>query len=234
MSEPSILIVEDEKPIVHYMKTMLSTQHYKTEAAYTGQDGLSLTAAMSPDLVLLDLGLPDMDGVAFISSLRSWSRVPIIIVSARGQERDQIEALDAGADDYLVKPFKAGTLLARIRALLRRVSQPGQDVSPLDVERFEYGPLTMDIGKRRVYVQGNEVHLTPIEYKILLVFLRHPGKVLTHSFLQGQVWGQINPDQYGNIRVFVSGLRRKIQVPGDDLPLIETEIGVGYRLAEFE
>jgi len=234
MPEHTVLIVEDEKSIVHYLKTILSTQLYKTEAAYTGKDGLSLTATLAPDLVLLDLGLPDMDGVAFISSLRGWSRVPVIVVSARGQEKDQIEALDAGADDYLVKPFKAGTLLARIRALLRRVSQPGEEVSPIDAERFKYGPLTMDTGKRRVYVQGHEVHLTPIEFKILLAFLRHPGRVLTHSFLQGQAWGQINPDQYGNIRVFVSGLRRKIQVPGEDLPLIETEIGVGYRLVEFE
>ena len=222
MPNPLILIIEDEKPIVHYLKTILSTQDYR------------LAASHAPELILLDLGLPDLDGVEFIRALRGWSPTPIIVVSARGQERDQIEALDAGADDYLVKPFRTGELLARMRALLRRAAAPGEALAAADAQHFSYGPLSVDVDKRRVQVDAEDVHLTPLEYRILLVFLRQPGKVLTHSYLQGQVWGQANPEQYGNLRVFVSGLRRKIQSANAAAPMIQTEIGVGYRFAELE
>ncbi len=233
MASPCILIVEDEKPIVRYLTAILETQSYKVEAAFTAQEGLSLAAAVAPDPVLLDLGLPDLDGVDFIRSLRIWSRVPIIVVSARGQEKDQIEALDAGADDYLVKPVQAGVFLAHIRALQRRVSLPAEGVTVIGTDTYEYGPLAVDTGKRKIHVEGTEVPLTPIEYKILLVFLQHPGRVLTHRYLQGQVWGLVNPDQYGNIRVFVSSLRRKIQTDGNSISLIGTEMGLGYRLSEL-
>ncbi len=234
MPNPMVIIIEDEKPIVNYLSTILSTQSYRIVATGSGREGLSLAASHAPDLILLDLGLPDIDGVEFIRSLRAWASIPILVVSARGQERDQIDALDAGADDYLTKPFKSGELLARMRALLRRASRLGSELNAIDADRFSYGPLMVDTGKRQVYVDSALVHLTPIEYKILLAFLRHPGKVLTHSFLQGQVWGQINEDQYGNLRVFVSGLRRKIQARGSDSPFIQTEIGVGYRFIELE
>lgn len=234
MPKPMILIIEDEKPIINYLKTILSTQSYRLVTTEFGRDGLSLAASHSPELILLDLGLPDIDGVEFIRTLRGWTSIPIIVVSARGQERDQIDALDAGADDYLVKPFRTGELLARLRALLRRAAHPGEELEVLDAESYSYGPLVIDIGKRRVYKDTQEVHLTPIEYRILLVFLRQPGKVLTHNYIQGQVWGQTNPEQYGNLRVFVSSLRRKIQSGTSDTQMIQTEIGVGYRFAEFE
>ncbi len=234
MADTTILLVEDEHAIVNYITTVLETQSYRVVSSTRGKEGLSLAASHSPDLVLLDLGLPDMDGVDFLRSLRSWSGLPVIVVTARGQERDQIEALDAGADDYLVKPFRVGELLARTRAALRRASRPAAEATPVDAQRYRFGPLLVDVERRRVLVNGTEIHLTPIEYRILLAFLKHPGRVLTHSFLQSQVWGHINPDQDANLRVFVSSLRRKIQPKTSDTPLIRTETGVGYRFSELE
>lgn len=232
MPKANILIVEDEIAIVNYLTTILETQEYRPISTTSGKSGLSLAASHSPDLILLDLGLPDCDGVEFIASLRSWASIPIIVVSARGHERDQIEALDAGADDYLVKPFRAGELLARIRASIRRSNQPTGESARVDAERYECGPLVVDVVKRLVWVDGEEVHLTPIEYRILLVLLRYPGRVLTHSHIQSQVWGQTNSEQPANLRVFVSNLRRKLQTSASDTPLIRTEIGVGYRFVD--
>lgn len=232
MPDPVVLVIEDEKSIVNYMKTILSTQSYRVIETRLGREGLSLAASHSPELILLDLGLPDMDGVEFIKMLRGWSSIPVVVVTARGQEQDHIEALDAGADDYLVKPFRTGELLARMRALLRRAGRPSDDFMGTDAEHYECGPLSVDVGKRRVFMEGQEIHLTPIEYRILLVFLRQPGRVLTHRYLQAQVWGQANPDQFGNVRVFVSTLRRKIQGSEIQSPMIKTEIGVGYRFEE--
>ncbi len=232
MANPAILIVEDESPIVNYLTTILETQDYRPISTGSGRGGLSLAASHSPELVLLDLGLPDMDGVDFIRALRGWSNLPVIVVSARGHERDQIEALDAGADDYLVKPFRAGELLARVRAALRRASRSTDEAAGTEAERYVCGPLTVDAVKRRVWVDEGEIHLTPIEYRILLVLMRYPGRVLTHSFIQSQVWGQINAEQTANLRVFVSNLRRKLQTSSSETPLIRTEIGVGYRFSD--
>ncbi len=233
MPKTTILIVEDEDPIANYLKTILRTQDYKPIVTPLGKNGLSLAASHSPDIILLDLGLPDMDGVDFITALRGWTNIPVIVVSAREHERDQIEALDAGADDYLVKPFRAGELLARIRAALRSAARMSMDMAALEMERYICGSLTVDTANRLVRVEGEEVHLTPIEYRILLILMRNPGRVLTHSYIQSQVWGQVNLEQPANLRVFVSNLRRKIQSSDSDTPMIQTEIGVGYRFIDL-
>jgi len=233
MPKTTILIVEDEGPIANYLKTILETQEYKTIVTPLGKNGLSLAASHSPDVILLDLGLPDMDGVEFIAALRGWTHIPVIVVSAREHERDQIEALDAGADDYLVKPFRAGELLARIRAALRSAARMSMDAATQEMERYVCGSLTVDTANRSVLVDGDAVHLTPIEYRILLVLMKNPGRVLTHSYIQSQVWGQVNLEQPANLRVFVSNLRRKIQASDTEIPLIQTEIGVGYRFIDF-
>jgi len=233
MAKTTILIIEDEEPIANYLKTILETQDYRTIVTSLGRNGLSLAASHSPDIILLDLGLPDIDGVDFITTLREWTNIPVIVVSAREHERDQIETLDAGADDYLVKPFRAGELLARIRAALRSATRMSMDAATLEKELFVCGSLTVDSANRVVQVDNEEVHLTPIEYQILLVLMRYPGRVLTHSYIQSQVWGQVNPEQMANLRVFVSNLRRKIQSADSDTPMIQTQIGVGYRFIDY-
>jgi len=227
---PLILMIEDEKPIRNFLKASLSTQDYKCVEAATAREGLSLAASHVPDLVILDLGLPDGDGVNLLRQLRSWSSVPVVILSARGSERDKIEALDAGADDYLTKPFGVGELLARVRVALRHSATGRQMAS--GKETVSIGDLHIDLAKRTVRLENAEVHLTPIEYRLLACLARNAGRVLTHNFLLEQVWGPGSVSRSEYLRVFMGSLRRKIESDPADPKYIRTEIGVGYRLRE--
>ncbi|MEG2881999.1 MAG: winged helix-turn-helix domain-containing protein, partial [Christensenella sp.] len=192
-----------------------------------GLDGISLSFANNPDVILLDLGLPDIDGIEVLHQIRDASDVPIIVVSARGQEREKVEALDAGADDYITKPFSIGELLARVRVALRkRVPQPAGKAE------FRMDALIIDFEKRRVSVDGQEVHLTPIEYKLLNLLVENKGKVLTHSFINKQVWGYEYTEDSQSLRVFMANIRRKIESDTARPRYIMTEVGVGYRFAD--
>jgi two-component system, OmpR family, KDP operon response regulator KdpE len=226
---PLILAIEDEVRIRRFLKAAIGTQGYKFLEAGTGAEGLSLAASHVPDFIVLDLGLPDMDGLAVLRGIREWSGVPILILSARGQERDKVEALDAGADDYLAKPFGAGELLARIRAGLRRAARSaGGDRAP----SIEVGELGIDLDRREVRIGGSLVHLTPIEFRLLACLARNAGRVLTHNHLLAEVWGPGSIERSENLRVFMAGLRRKIEADPANPKYIVTEIGVGYRLRE--
>ena len=181
----------------------------------------------NPDLILLDLGLPDIDGTEVLKQIRSSSDIPIIIISARGQEREKVNALDLGADDYITKPFNIEELFARIRVVLRRYKP--QDVRTND---FKLGGLLVNFEKRKVYINDEEIHLTPIEYKMLVLLIQNQGKVLTHRFIQQEIWGSPTTDDYQSLRVFMSNIRRKIETDTSEPKFIKTEVGVGYRLVE--
>ena len=226
-----ILVIEDDAPIRRFLRASLSNHDYQVLEAQTGQSALDLAAQNPPELVILDLGLPDMDGIEVIRRLRDWSAVPIVIVSARGQEKDKVAALDAGADDYLTKPFGVGELLARMRVALRHASEIGRPGGK-EATQFKAGELTIDLAGRRVFVGENEVHLTPIEYKLLTTLAHHAGKVLTHRFLLKEVWGPPYVDQSHYLRIFMANLRRKIESTPARPRYLLTEQGVGYRLAE--
>lgn len=220
-----ILVVDDERPIRRFLNASLGTQYEILEAA-DGQEAIRTAASLRPDLIILDLGLPDLDGVEVTRRLREWTQVPIIVVSVREQENDKIAALDAGADDYLTKPFGAGELMARIRVALRHMIQT--DVDPI----FVSGELRIDMARRTVTVSGNVVDLTPTEYDILLALIRHAGKVLTHRQLLRIVWGNAYETETHLLRVNISNLRRKIESDPAQPKHIFTEPGVGYRLNE--
>ncbi len=230
-NSPLLLLIEDEKPIRNFLKASLSTQGYRLLEVETGREGVAMAASHVPDLILLDLGLPDMDGLIAIKEIRSWSAIPIIVISARGQERDKVAALDAGADDYLTKPFGTGELLARIRVAMRHgAAIPAKTAQEVNV--FEVGDLRVDLEARRVFLGEEEIHLTPIEYKLLVVMAKHSGKVLTHNFLLREVWGPGSGDQNHYVRIYMAGLRRKIEKEPAKPRYIFTEVGVGYRLAD--
>lgn len=223
---PLILIIEDEPPIRRFLRASLTEQGYRFNEAETAREGLQLAAAHPPDLIVLDLGLPDQNGLEVLRQIRDWSQVPILIVSARGQEHDKVLALDAGADDYLTKPFGVGELLARIRVALRHATQSAAPASAV----FAAGTLRADLAARRVWVGDQEVHLTPTEYRLLTTLIRHAGKVLTQRFLLKEVWGpdQVHEGHY--LRVAMAKLRAKIEPTPARPQLILTEVGVGYRL----
>ncbi len=223
-----VMIVEDEAPMRRFLRSFLSRYEYRLTEAATGEEALALAAESPPDLVLLDLGLPDMDGQEVLERLREWLRSPIIVLSVRDQDKQKIAALNHGADDYLTKPFSTGELLARIQVALRRAA-PGaaSDAPPV----FECGELKVDMGTRRVSVRGTEVHLTRLEYKLLVTMVRYAGKVLTHQFLLGEVWGPKHAENTQHLRVFMAGLRRKIESEPARPRYLLTEQGVGYRLA---
>jgi two-component system KDP operon response regulator KdpE len=226
MAEPGlrVLVVDDEPAIRRYLRTALGAHGYQIVEAANGQDGLAGVTVHRPDLVILDLGLPDLDGVEVTRQLREWSQVPIIILSVRGQEADKIAALDAGADDYLTKPFGAGELLARMRVAARRA------VSPASEPLFVQGELAVDLARRLVTVAGREVSLTPTEYDLLRVLVTHAGKVLTHQQLLRQVWGRGYEQEQHLLRVNISNLRRKLEPEVAQPRYVQTEPGVGYRL----
>ncbi|MEW6500779.1 MAG: response regulator [Thermodesulfobacteriota bacterium] len=225
---PRILVVDDEVAIRRLLTTILESAGFLVHQAENGSLGLAAAAAVRPDLILLDLGLPDLEGGEVIRRLREWSATPIIVLSVRERESDKVAALDAGADDYLTKPFGVPELLARIRASLRRVVE--QAPEPL----FTSGDLTVDLARRLVLVAGREVQLTPTEYELLRVLTTHAGKVLTHRQLLGRIWGSSHLEQPHVLRVNISNLRRKIERNPSHPSILLTEPGVGYRLkAEF-
>jgi len=224
---PSVVLIEDEPQIRRFLRAALTGHGYRLFEAGSGEDGLIEAATRQPDLVILDLGLPDLDGLGVLARLREWTSVPVIVLSARGQERDKIAALDGGADDYVSKPFSVGELLARMRAALRRRDQVGEGAA---ATTFVVGDLSVDLARRHVLVGDKEIHLTPIEYKLLTTLTRHAGKVLTHRQLLKEVWGPAHTEDSQNLRFYVAQLRRKLEaVPARPRYLL-TEPGVGYRL----
>lgn len=228
---PVVLLIEDEVPMRRFLRVALASESYRLVEAGTARDGLAEAASRNPDLILLDLGLPDADGIDVTRRLREWSTRPIIVLSARGQERDKIDALDAGADDYLTKPFSVPELLARMRVALRHAARgPSSAEEPV----FTTGQLSIDRARRIVTVRGQAVHLTPTEYRLLLALAKHAGRVLTHRHLLREVWGpgRVGEDHY--LRVYMAQLRAKIELDPARPEYLRTEPGVGYRLLEGE
>lgn len=223
-----ILVVEDDVAIGNLIKMTLATQQYEFDIARDGNSALQKALAMNPDVFILDLGLPDIDGVELITKIRSWTQTPIIVVSARDEEHDKINALDSGADDYVTKPFSVEELLARIRVALRRMSFEHQ----LDNEPsvFVNGHLQINYAANTVFVSGKEVHLTPIEYKLLVVLSKHVGKVLTHNFILKEIWHNVLQSDVPSLRVFMATLRKKIEDNPTNPKLIQTHVRVGYRM----
>ncbi len=226
-AKASILLIEDEPQMRRFLRVTLQGHGYRLYEAFSGEQGLVEATTRNPDAVLLDLGLPDMDGIEVTKRFRAWSEVPIIVISAREQEEDKVKALDAGADDYLTKPFGAGELLARIRVALRHLAlkQSGQR-EPV----FTLDDLKVDLGKRQVFLKDREIHLTPIEYRLLTVLIKNAGKVVTHTQLLKQVWGPVYSDQTQYLRVYMTSLRRKLEADPARPKFLINEPGVGYRL----
>lgn len=222
----TILLIEDERQMRRFLRVTLQSEKYGVLEAETANDGLSQAATRNPDIVLLDLGLPDMDGLEVIEKLREWSTVPVIIISAREQEGDKIKALDRGADDYLTKPFGAGELLARIRVALRHAAPKSQDQGEAV---FVAEELKIDFLKRQVFHGTREIHLTPIEYRLLTVLVRDAGRVMTHRQILKEVWGPPYVEQTHYLRVFMNQLRKKIETDSTRPRFLLNEPGVGYR-----
>ena len=226
-----ILLVEDEPQMRRFLRITLQSQGYRLVEAATAQEGLMQATTRCPDVVLLDLGLPDLDGLEVTKRLREWTQTPIIVISAREQEMDKVKSLDAGADDYLTKPFNAGELLARIRVAMRHASRRNTDKQePV----FALLNLRVDLSQRQVFVDNNEVHLTPIEYKLLTVLVRHAGKVITHSQLLKEVWGPAHVNEVQYLRVYMTQLRHKLEADPARPRLLMNEPGIGYRFLADE
>jgi two-component system KDP operon response regulator KdpE len=227
MPEPVIVLIEDDPKIRRFLRTAFVNNGYRLFEAATGSDGLVEAATRQPDVVIVDLGLPDLDGVEVIRRLREWTSVPVIVLSARGQESDKVAALDAGADDYVSKPFGPRELLARVRVAVRHAARTstGEDST------FTVGDLRVDLARRQVFVGGKEVRLTPIEYKLLTTLVRHAGKVLTHGQLLKEVWGPSHESEAHYLRIYIMQLRRKLEANPTRPRYLRTEPGVGYRLA---
>jgi len=223
---PRVLLIEDEPQIRRFLRTVLPTEGFDLHEAESGRQGLVEIGVRRPDVVILDLGLPDMNGVDVVRELRDWSPVPVIVLSARADERDKIAALDAGADDYVTKPFAMGELLARLRVALRHAER-----TPDGAERFEAGHLSVDLRTRRVTLSGREIHLTPIEYRLLTTLVKHAGRVLTHRQLLKEVWGPSHVEDSHYVRIYIAQLRRKLEDDPTQPRHLLTEAGVGYRLA---
>ena len=230
MNKPLILIVEDDAPIRNLISVTLEAHEYRYITAGNAGNAILESVSHNPDIVLLDLGLPDMDGVEVIRKIRSWSNMPIIVISARSDDTDKIEALDAGADDYLTKPFSVDELLARLRVTLRRLNQTQSD-SP-DTAVFSNGDLKIDYAAGCAYLSDEELHLTPIEYKLLCLLARNCGKVLTHKYITQQVWGAAWENNVASLRVFMATLRKKLEASAGDTPYIQTHVGIGYRMVK--
>lgn len=226
MSGQNILVIEDDKSIQNFLRLSLKTNGYKIFESADGLSGISMFMSQNLDLILLDLGLPDIDGLEVLAQIRQTSAIPVIIISARGQEKEKVNALDMGADDYITKPFAIGELLARIRVALRH-RKPDQGI-----HEFVLGTMCINYEKRKIYVDNNEIHLTPLEYKMLLLLTDNAGKVLTHKFIQKEVWGYDASDDFQTLRVFMANIRKKIEKDTTQPRFIMTEIGVGYRFAD--
>ena len=225
MTQPLILIIEDEAPLRRFLVPTLATQGYQVDVASTGAEGLVLARSYNPDIILLDLGLPDRDGLGVLKEIRSWSRKPILIISARNQEKEKVQALDLGADDYLTKPFGAPELLARIRVALRHATQ-----TPMESPVLQCGAMRMDLERREVTMDGALIKLTPLEYRLLEALARKAGKVATHAQLLNEVWGPMGEGQTHYLRIYMGTLRRKIEPDATRPRYLLTEPSIGYRL----
>ena len=232
MSRYQILVIEDDAPVRNLITTTLKANGYQYITAGNGESAVMDAASHNPDIILLDLGLPDIDGVEVIRRIRGWSNVPIIVISARSEDTDKIDALDAGADDYLTKPFSVEELLARLRVTQRRIAliqNAGQEQAV-----YTNGDLQIDYASGCVYLGGEEIHLTPIEYKLLCLLAQNTGKVLTHTFILQKVWGSSWESNVGSLRVFMATLRKKLEKTPDAPQYIQTHIGIGYRMLKVE
>ena len=227
MNKTLILVVEDDAPVRNLITTTLRSHDYKYLTAADGENAVLQASSHNPDIILLDLGLPDMDGVDLIRKIRTWSVTPIIVISARSEDTDKIEALDAGADDYLTKPFSVDELLARLRVTQRRLNA-SQGSLPSHI--FENGDLKVDFAAGTAYLSGEELSLTPIEYKLLCLFCKNIGKTLTHTYLTDAIWGNTFDSDLASLRVFMASLRKKIEKDTTHPQYIQTRIGVGYRM----
>ncbi len=233
MNKNSILLIEDEENICSFISTTLKNQGYKITTASTGNDGLSLAASLCPDLILLDLGLPDIDGIDVINRLRTWSGIPIIVISARSNEHEKAKALDSGADDYITKPFGTIELMARIRTSLRHSNQM-QDITSIQPKPYHCGNLTVNFENHVVTLNGQIIHLTQIEYKLLTLLAKNSGKVLTYTYIMEKIWGPYTDNNNQILRVNMANIRRKIEKNPATPEYVFTEIGIGYRMAESE
>lgn len=230
----SIILIEDEQNICNFIATALKASDYKLTIAHTGKDGLSMITSQCPDVILLDLGLPDMDGMEIIKSIRTWSSIPIIVISARTQEQEKVLALDSGADDYITKPFGTSELIARIRTSIRHSNRLATD-SMLNTRPYHAQGLVLDFDKRLVSLNGKEIHLTQIEFKLLSLLAKNSGRVLTYSYIMGEIWGPYADDSNNQIlRVNMANIRRKIEENPAEPKYVFTEIGIGYRMLEDE
>ena len=232
MNKTLILVVEDDKPVQNLMTTTLKAHDYKYLTAMNGETAILEASSHNPDIILLDLGLPDMDGIEVIKKIRTWSSIPIIIISARSEDMDKVEALDAGADDYLTKPFSVEELLARLRVTERRLAT-GQ-TEQVYSSAFVNGKLKVDFSAGCAFLEGEELHLTPIEYKLLCLFSKNVGKVLTHTYLTQNIWGHSWENDVASLRVFMATLRKKLEKNTDSAQYIQTHVGVGYRMMKVE
>lgn len=233
MNKTLILVVEDDRPIRNLILTTLKTHDYRYLSAKNGASAILEASSHHPDIVLLDLGLPDMEGIEVIKNIRSWSNLPIIVISARSEDTDKIEALDAGADDYITKPFSVEELLARIRVTQRRLAiLPSGNTQESSV--FTNGDLRIDYSAGCTYLKDTELHLTPIEYKLLCLLSRNIGKVLTHTYITQQVWGSSSENDVASLRVFMAALRKKLTPDKNGVQYIQTHIGIGYRMLRVE
>ena len=232
MSKVTILVVEDDVCVRNLISTTLKAHDYRFITAATGEGAVMEAASHNPDILLVDLGLPDIDGVEVIRRIRGWSSAPIIVISARSEDSDKIDALDAGADDYLTKPFSVDELLARLRATQRRLALMKSDTPQQPV--YVNGQLRIDFSSGCAYLAGEELHLTPIEYKLLCLLARNTGKVLTHKFITQSVWGSSWENDVVSLRVFMATLRRKLEHGPDSPQYIQTHIGIGYRMLKIE
>lgn len=230
-NNPLILIVEDDNHIKNLISTTLKVNKYTYLLASSGNEAIMLAVSYKPDIILLDLGLPDMDGVEIIKNVRKWSNIPIIVISARSDDKDKIDALDLGADDYITKPFSVEELLARIRVATRRLNSMNEK----QIESvFKNGYLTIDYSAGCVYLYDKELHLTPIEYKLLCLLSKNIGKVLTHTYITMEIWGTTWESDIASLRVFMTTLRKKIEQNSTESKYIQTHIGIGYRMLRIE
>ena len=230
-NNPLILIVEDDNHIKNLISTTLKVNKYNDLVASSGNEAIMLAVSHKPDIILLDLGLPDMDGVEIIKNVREWSNIPIIVISARSEDTDKIDALDLGADDYITKPFSVEELLARIRVATRRLNSMNEKQAE---SIFKNGDLTIDYSAGCVYLYDKELHLTPIEYKLLCLLSKNVGKVLTHTYITMEIWGTTLESDVASLRVFMTTLRKKIEQDSVESKYIQTHIGVGYRMLRIE
>ncbi len=234
MNKFQILVVEDDPPIRNLIATTLKTHEYKYLLAKNGEEAILQAATYAPDVVFLDLGLPDIDGIDIIRKIREWSNMPIIVISARSEDEDKIEALDAGADDYLTKPFSVEELLARLRVMQRRIALLRSDNDVCESSVYTNGKLRIDYAAGCAYKENEELKLTPIEYKLLCILAQNTGKVLTHKYITQKIWGSAWDSNVASLRVFMTTLRKKLEGNKDSFTYIQTHVGIGYRMLKVD